>query len=338
MPDLGEGLVEAEIVRWLVSEGQFVEVDAPLVEVETAKSVVELPSPHRGLVSRLHGGVGDSVAVGAPLVTLLPDGTATATLPSGGTATRPSGPSLVAVEAAPAVAAAPPASGRRTPLYGPRGAVVRKVETSRREIPHVTVWVDADATGLLAARRRAAAAARPGLLGLLAWFALDGLRRFPVLNGRVDPERQEIVEAAEVNLGLVVQGERGLVIPVLPAAQALGPDALVAGVRRVVESARTGGGGYRVSGGTFTVNNFGGFGVDGSTPIINHPEVAMLGMGRLTDRPWVVDGGVRPRAVTQLSLTFDHRVCDGDVAGGFLRHVADLVERGALPSDDAPGA
>ncbi|WP_307837590.1 dihydrolipoamide acetyltransferase family protein [Sphaerisporangium melleum] len=378
LPDLGEGLVEAEIVRWLVAPGEPVEVDTPVVEVETAKTVVELPSPHRGRVAVLHGRPGDVVAVGAPLLSFHPPGGPDAAAPSSG---PPGEPAMAGTDPAPSASAggtgmtgtaptlfipagdtgmtgalahapdpgpgpaapgdAAPADGRaggpvvrRRPLDGWRGAVARKVAAAHREIPAVTVWVDADATGLLAARRAVASdpgAPRPGLLALLSWFALDGLRRFPVLNGWVDPDREEIVESAAVHLGLVVQAGHGLDVPVLPDAHTLRAGELADAVRRTVEAARAGRGGHLREPGTFTVNNFGGFGVDGSTPIVNHPEVAMLAMGRVLERPWVVDGAVRPRAIVQLSLTFDHRVCDGDVAGGFLRHVADLVESGDLP-------
>ncbi|MEV6986098.1 dihydrolipoamide acetyltransferase family protein [Sphaerisporangium sp. NPDC051017] len=317
LPDLGEGLVEAEIIRWLVAPGDLVDVDAAVVEVETAKSVVELPSPYRGRVIGLHGEEGDTIGVGSPLVTLGPED-------------EPAPPSLNV--AAPPSAAPVEPSTRRVPLRGARGAVAEKVTASRREIPDVTVWVDADATRLLEGRR-AGRAARPGLLALLAWFALDGLRRFPALNGWVDAERREIVESSDVHLGLVVQAAHGLVVPVLPGAHDLGPGELTDEVRRVVDAARARRP-VRTNGGTFSVNNYGMFGVDGSTPIINHPEVAMLGMGRVIERPWVVAGEVRPRAIAQLSLTFDHRVCDGDVAGGFLRHVADLVEGGLPPAFD----
>ncbi len=166
------------------------------------------------------------------------------------------------------------------------------------------------------------------MLALLAAVCVTGLRRFPELNAYVDTERQEIVQLPHVHLGFAAQTDRGLVVPVVRDAHAMTLAELAAALRERTEAAREG----RLSpsdltGGTFTLNNYGVFGVDGSTPIINHPEAAMLGVGRITDKPWAHKGKVKLRKVTQLSFTFDHRVCDGGVAGGFLRFVADCVER-----------
>ncbi|WP_262403236.1 dihydrolipoamide acetyltransferase family protein [Actinomadura sp. CNU-125] len=220
------------------------------------------------------------------------------------------------------------------PLRGMRRAIADNTARSRREIPDATTWVDADATGLLAVRD-ALRTARPdlgiGLLALLARVCLDGLRRFPELNASVDVERGEIVRHGHVHLGFAAQTDRGLVVPVVRDAHLLTTARLAAELARLTGLARAGKlPPADLTGGTFTLNNYGVFGVDGSTPIINHPEAALLGVGRVTGRPWVVDGAVVPREVTQLSLTFDHRVCDGAAAGGFLRHVADLVENPAV--------
>jgi pyruvate dehydrogenase E2 component (dihydrolipoamide acetyltransferase) len=217
---------------------------------------------------------------------------------------------------------------RRIPLRGARRAAAEKLSRSRREIPEATVWVDVDATGLVEARR-ALNARDPGqpvsLLALLARFAIAGLRRYPELNARV--EADEIVITEQVNLGFAAQTEHGLVVPVVPDAHRLTTRDLSARLAERTAAARE----RRLapadlSGGTFTVNNYGVFGVDGSAAIINHPEVAILGMGRVIDRPWVVDGQLAVRKVTELTLAFDHRVCDGGTAGGFLRYVADCVE------------
>jgi pyruvate dehydrogenase E2 component (dihydrolipoamide acetyltransferase) len=203
-----------------------------------------------------------------------------------------------------------------------------KLSRSRREIPEATVWVDVDATELLAARAaiNARAADRPvSLLALIARFAVAGLARYPELNGRV--EGDEIVLPKAVQLGFAAQTERGLVVPVVRDASAKSMRELSAELTRLTELARDGKlDPSDLSGGTFTVNNYGVFGVDGSAAIINHPEVAILGMGRIIDRPWVVGGELTVRKVTQLTLAFDHRVCDGATAGGFLRYVADCVE------------
>ncbi|GAA4326075.1 hypothetical protein GCM10023178_38610 [Actinomadura luteofluorescens] len=159
----------------------------------------------------------------------------------------------------------------------------------------------------------------------------SGLREFPELNSSVDADRQEIVRYGHVNLGFAAQTDRGLVVPVVRDAHLMTTAQIAAELARLTGLARSGGlPPEALTGGTFTLNNYGVFGVDGSTPIINHPEAALLGVGRVIDRPWVVDGAVVPRKMTQLSLTFDHRVCDGGAAGGFLRFVADCVENPAV--------
>jgi pyruvate dehydrogenase E2 component (dihydrolipoamide acetyltransferase) len=215
-------------------------------------------------------------------------------------------------------------------LRGVRKAIAEKLSRSRREIPDVTIWVDADATGLLDARAAINAASpdrQVSVLALLARITVHALGRFPELNSRVDTDAEEIVQSSAVHLGVAVDSDRGLVVPVIRDAERMNTVQLGEALRENVEAARAGTlAPARMTGGTFTLNNYGVFGVDGSTPIINHPEAALLGIGRIVEKPWVVDGQLAVRKVTQLSLTFDHRVCDGGVAGGFLRYVADCVE------------
>ncbi|MEH1058919.1 dihydrolipoamide acetyltransferase family protein [Micromonospora sp. CPCC 206171] len=445
LPDLGEGLSEAEIVEWRVAVGDVVTVDQSVVEVETAKAVVDVPCPYAGRVVALHGAAGEVRPVGQPLITIAPlDGEgggepaghatyreeeragsgnvligygtghagagrrrrrprlALAPEPTAGATDAPDGKNSPEPAAAPtdlaagrtptaalvispivrrlarergvdlasvrgtgtggvirradveAAAAAPatrlaavpeqpaahvglaPADGQDVviPLTGIRKVIADKLSRSRREIPEVTIWVDVDATGLLETRAAINAAtpdAPVSTLALLARICLSGLRRFPQLNARVDTEGQRIVQSAGVHLGIAAQTDRGLVVPVLRDAQRLTTRELAAALAETTAAARAGTlPPARLTGGTFTLNNYGVFGVDGSTPIINHPEAALLGVGRIVDKPWVVDGQLAVRKVTQLSLTFDHRVCDGGVAGGFLRHVADCVEQPAL--------
>jgi len=242
----------------------------------------------------------------------------------------------------------------RIPLRGVRKVIADKMTTSRREIPDVTTWVDVDATALMAARDEIRAAnpeAGIGLLALLARISVAGLKKFPELNARVDLEAQELVqlrgvnqfpelnarvdlEAQElvqlrgVNLGFAAQSPRGLMVPVVHGAGEMTTAELATALRELTALARDGAlSPAQMTGGTFTLNNYGVFGVDGSTPIINYPEAAMLGIGRIIDRPWAHEGQLALRKVAQLSFTFDHRVCDGSTAGGFLRFVADCVER-----------
>ncbi|WP_160051761.1 dihydrolipoamide acetyltransferase family protein, partial [Nocardiopsis sp. FR26] len=243
-----------------------------------------------------------------------------------------------AAPAAPPAAAPEPAGGvdprtglaesRRAPMGGFRRSVAEALSRSRREIPEATVWVDVDATELV--RLRQAAPDGPGLLSYVARFVLAGLRAYPELNGLVDAERGELVQYDGVNLGLAVQTDRGLVAPAVLGAHRLTTLELDAEIRRLTAAAREG----RVSpaemtGGTFTLNNYGSLRVDGSAAIINHPQVAILGLGRIMDRPWIVDGELTARKITQLSFAFDHRVCDGGAAAGFMRVVADAMENPA---------
>ncbi|WP_431473213.1 2-oxo acid dehydrogenase subunit E2 [Ornithinimicrobium sp. W1665] len=173
------------------------------------------------------------------------------------------------------------------------------------------------------------------MLPLLARIVVAGLARHPELNASVDVEAGEILRHGRVNLGFAAQSPRGLVVPVVHGADAMSTTELASALRELTASAREGTlSPAQMSGGTFTLNNYGVYGVDGSTPIINHPEAGMLGVGRIVEKPWAHRGKVRLRQVTQLSFTFDHRVCDGGTAGGFLRYVADGVERpGTLLAD-----
>ncbi|MET9294464.1 dihydrolipoamide acetyltransferase family protein [Streptomyces sp. NPDC003077] len=226
-----------------------------------------------------------------------------------------------------------PGEAERIPLRGMRGAAAEKFRRSRHEIPDASCWVDADATELLAARKamNVPGAPKVSLLALLARVCTAALARYPMLNSTVDTETNEIVRLSGIHLGFAAQTDRGLVVPVVRDAQARTVEGLSEEIARLTESARNGLLTLaELTHGTFTLNNYGVFGVDGSTPIINHPEAAMLGVGRITPKPWVVDGELAVRQVVQLSLTFDHRVCDGGTAGGFLRFVADCVERPAL--------
>jgi 2-oxoisovalerate dehydrogenase E2 component (dihydrolipoyl transacylase) len=379
LPDLGEGLTEAEIVAWHVQTGDTVTVDQPVVEVETAKAVVEVPVPFAGRVTALHGQPGDVVAVGEPLVTVETDesgnvligygtssgrrrhrparspGDGGVPLPDGGVPppsgrlpvasplirqlARDAGVDLTTIRGSgrgglitrqdvdAAINARQPAVVR-IPIRGLRKSVADKVSRSRREIPEATVWVDVDATEMLSLRAALNAdesAPKISILALLSRFTILALRRHPELNARV--EGDEVVMGPSVHLGFAAQTDRGLVVPVVHDAQAHTLEQLAAAVAERTRRAREGTlGPAELTGGTFTVNNYGVFGVDGSAAIINHPEAAILGIGRIIQRPWVVDGQVVPRQMTELTLAFDHRVCDGGTAGGFLRFIADCVE------------
>ncbi|MFI1993366.1 dihydrolipoamide acetyltransferase family protein [Actinoplanes sp. NPDC020271] len=386
LPDLGEGLTEAEIVRWLVAEGDVVAVDQSIAEVETAKSMVEVPSPYAGRVSVLHAKAGETLAVGEPLITVedvaaetyreeekagsgsVLVGYGTSTAVSSRRHRKPRVPVRPAPHVRPAQVVSPlvrnlarsngvdlgkveptgrggvivradveramagtgaSASGeRRVPLNGFGKAAAAALTRSRAEIPEATVWVDVDATKLWELRESNPDG--PGLLAYLARFTVAALREFPVLNARFDAATQEIVTVDAVNLGIAVQGDRGLMVPAVLGAEKMTTTTLGDHIRRLTAAAREGRvSAEELSGGTFTLNNYGSFGVDGSAAIINHPQVAILGFGRILDRPWVVDGELCVRKITQMSFVFDHRVGDGAVAAGFMRRVADAIENPA---------
>ncbi|MFE9450305.1 dihydrolipoamide acetyltransferase family protein [Streptomyces sp. NPDC006739] len=313
LPDLGEGLAEAEVLEWRVAVGDPVAHDQAVVEVETAKSVVALPSPYAGTVTAVHCRPGEVVGVGAPLFTVEEPAEAAgsgAVLTGYGTSERPG--------RTPPAGPAPAASATRIPWGPAAGKFVR----GHRDTPAVTIWADTDADRLLAAR----GVHGTGLMPLLARACLDALAAFPDLNARVDADRQEIVRQPEVHLGFAAQTDHGLVVPVVRDAGRLALDELAGELARLTRLARNGTlpAAHR-TGGTFTLNNYGGFDVDGATPILNHPQAAMIGVGRITDRPWARDGRVEVRKVVHVSLTFDHRVCDGGTAAGFLRHVVDGI-------------
>jgi 2-oxoisovalerate dehydrogenase E2 component (dihydrolipoyl transacylase) len=390
MPDLGEGLTEGEINRWLVAEGDVVAVDQPIAEITTEKAVVEVPTPFAGRVTALHGGAGDSIAVGAPLISI-EVAASTSEAASGnvlvgyGTseaAPRPRRSAAAAPPASPAQSAAPPASplvrrlaaelgvdlstvagsgpggivtradleragnqdGAEAPTEEPVAAAggVRKALTgvdriaaerlslSHREAPAATAWLRADATRLIELRAELPAGdsdANVTPFAMILRLCVVALREFPRLNAHFDTASNEVVTFTPIHLGAAVQTDRGLVVAVIRDAESKSVRGIADELQRLAIAARDGSiSAAELRGSTFTASNFGAFGVDGGIAIINPPEAAILGVGRISTRPWVVDDYVVPRSVVELSLAFDHRVADGGVAGGFIRHLGDLIE------------
>jgi len=317
LPDLGEGLAEAEVLEWKVAVGDPVAYDQVVAEVETAKSAVTLPSPFAGTVAALHCRAGEILQVGAPLLTVAEEVTAAQGAQSAGSGAVLTG---YGTSGGPRCATRPGRPAIRVPL----GPEAEKFVRGHRDTPAVTIWADTVADGLLTARAEHGV----GLMPLLARACLDALAEFPELNARVDEGRREIVRLPQVHLGFAAQTDHGLVVPVIRDADRLPLDALAAELRQLTDLARRGPlPAEHRTGGTFTLNNYGGFEVDGATPLLNHPQAAMLAVGRITDRPWVTDGRVEARKVVQVSLTFDHRVCDGGTGAGFLRHVVDGIAK-----------
>ena len=353
LPDLGEGLTEGEIARWLVAEGQEIAEDDPLVEVQTDKTTVEIPSPAAGKVARILVSEGDVVPVGTVLVVIGEDGAAPAdeqpaaeppsSVPD---TTRGQSPDVAKrdkVRATPLVrrlaqelgielsglrgtgpqgrvteedvrraatvrGQTPDAAeeGRREPLRGVRRLVAEHMARAHREVPPVT-WVEECDFGKVDLKRLV-----PAVLEAVA----KSLQEFPELNARLDGDT--IVYLERYDLGVAVQTEQGLVVPVVRAADEKNLDELADEVTRLAEAARAGTlAPEEVRGSTFTVTSAGKLGGLLTTPIVNHPEVAILSVGRVAERAVVRDGEIQARPVGTIAITFDHRVVDGARAAEF---------------------
>jgi 2-oxoisovalerate dehydrogenase E2 component (dihydrolipoyl transacylase) len=444
LPDLGEGLPEAELVQWLVAEGDTVALNQTIAEVETAKAVVELPSPHAGVVTALHAAAGDVVEVGSVLISFdvagdeppapaaapgaaapaassdadsgeeaarpnlvgygaaprgagrpqrraragvrAPAGIDTAVLEAAPhdviTATEPVdvvrerprstppvrklakelGVDLALVEAsgatglitradvesyaarvrtldaaaaAPSAAPAPaPADGERVtriPIRGVRKHTAEAMVRSAFTAPHVTTFLTVDVTAtseLIASLRadRALEGHRIGVMAVAAKAVCLALLRHPEVNSRWDAERAEIVQHQYVNLGIAAATERGLVVPNIRDADAMTLVELADAIGELAQVARAGKTApAQMSGGTFSITNVGVFGVDAGTPILNPGEAAILALGAVRRQPWEYEGQIALRDVMTLSLSFDHRLVDGEQGARFLREVAQIL-------------
>lgn len=434
LPDVGEGLTEAEIVSWHVAPGDTVAVDDVIAEIETAKSLVELPSPFSGTVGELLVAEGDTVDVGAPIITVVP-----ADEPAGAPDTheptgpgqhvepessgsvlvgygspsevqtrrrkkpekpvassvgviakppirklardlgvdlaevRPTGPAgevtredvlghaqqasvfrnistpewpAVRDEEIPVAPKAPapaPADSRieEVPVKGVRKATATAMTGSAHTAPHVSVWTDVDATRTMEYVKRLKASpdfadVKVSPLLIVARAVIWAVRRTPMINSAwvEGDDGAKIHVRHYVNLGIAAATPRGLLVPNVKDAHELSMRDLAKALERLTITAREG----KTTpadqqGGTITITNIGVFGMDAGTPIINPGESAIVAMGAIRQKPWVVDGEVRPRWVTTVSGSFDHRVIDGDGISRFLADVASILEEPALLLD-----
>jgi 2-oxoisovalerate dehydrogenase E2 component (dihydrolipoyl transacylase) len=448
LPDVGEGLTEAEIVSWKVKPGDTVVINQVLVEIETAKSLVELPSPFAGTVAELLVDEGQTVDVGTPIITVaatasapapvIPEASldeanaiaetartissesagsaAAAALPEeksapnlvgygakghGGSRRRrgepapvtPTGdvhavarPASVPAAAASAVIARPPVrklakdlgvdlaevvptglAGEITrddvvrqakqasvfrnietpawadereekiPVKGVRKAIATAMVSSAFTAPHVSVFVDIDATRTMEFVKRLKnspdfAGVRVSPLLIVAKALIWAVRRNPTVNSSWTD--QEITVHHYVNLGIAAATPRGLLVPNVKDAQQLSLLELAKALEQLTLTARDGKTQpAEMAGGTITITNVGSFGMDTGTPILNPGEAAILAMGTIKQKPWIVDGEVRPRFVTTVAGSFDHRIVDGDVASRFIADVASIIEEPALLLD-----
>jgi pyruvate/2-oxoglutarate dehydrogenase complex dihydrolipoamide acyltransferase (E2) component len=349
LPDLGEGLTEGEIARWLVAEGQEIAEDDPLVEVQTDKTTVEIPSPAGGKVARILVAEGDVVPVGTVLVVIGEDGAgATRDEPRGQTQGQTLGDRTERVRATPLIrrmaqelgidlesvagtgpqgriteddvrqAASGQASdeGRREPLRGVRRLVAEHMTRAHREVPPVT-WVEECNFSNVELKRLV-----PTVLKAVA----ESLQEFPELNARL--EGDSIVYLDRYDLGVAVQTDQGLVVPVVRACEAKSLDELADEVARLADAAREGTlKPEELRDSTFTVTSAGKLGGLLTTPIVNHPEVAILSIGRVAERPVVRDGELQVRPTATIAITFDHRVVDGARAAEFGLAVIERLQR-----------
>jgi pyruvate/2-oxoglutarate dehydrogenase complex dihydrolipoamide acyltransferase (E2) component len=334
LPDLGEGVREGEIARWLVEVGQEIAEDDPLVEIQTDKTTVEIPSPAAGQVARILVEEGELVPVGTPLVLIGSDADApepkriqvtplvrriASELDVSLDSIKGSGPGGRITEDDVRAAATPREGERREPLRGVRRQIAEHLARSHKEVPAVTVVEECDFTELSAVRGE-----RSYLPYVLA-AAVAGLKEFPELNATLAGD--EIVYWERYDLGVAVQTEGGLVVPVLRGADEKSLDELEAESSRLAEGARAGTlKPEELRGSTFTLTSAGRLGGLFATPLVNHPEVAILGLHRIAERPVVRSGEVVVREVGWLSCTFDHRVVDGARASEFLLGVIARLE------------
>ena len=345
LPDLGEGLTEGEVARWLVVEGQEIAEDDPLVEIATDKTTVEIPSPAGGVVSKILVGEGDVVPVGTVLVVI---GSPTGVAPSA----QDSGRKQTGARARPAHVGTRSANVRATPLVrrvaaelgvnldevegtGPQGRITEQdvrgsgvgesapgerreairgvkrqmlehLTRAHREIPPVTWVEECDFTGVDTKQ----------LLPLVLKAVAESLREFPELNARVDGG--ELVYLERYDIGVAVQTAQGLVVPVVRDVDSRSLEDVEADVKRLAEAAHAGKlAPEELRGGTFTVTSAGKSAGLLTTPLINHPQVAILGVYRIAERPVVRDGEIVVRSMGNVSVTFDHRVIDGKRAADF---------------------
>ncbi|KZF06369.1 MAG: dihydrolipoamide acetyltransferase family protein [Rhodococcus sp. (in: high G+C Gram-positive bacteria)] len=401
LPDLGEGLTEAELITWLVKVGDTVELNQVIAEVETAKASIELPSPYAGTVIALHAEEGATVEVGTAIIDIADEsdtaepaehgepetaehvpvlvgygvvgegasrrGNRTATsapdAPIAAQSSRPlasppvrfvaeqEGIDLAEVPATGAhgevtredIAAflsraeEPPVSSvedkneTRTPIKGVRKHTAAAMVSSAFTAPHVTEFITVDVTPTVELVEKLRATGhfrdiRLTPLALVAKALLIALRANPSLNSEWDEKNQEIVTKGYVNLGIAAATPRGLMVPNIKNAHKLGLKDLAHALNVLTATAKDGNTGQEdLADGTITITNVGVFGVDSGTPILNPGEAAILCFGAIRRQPWEFEGEIALRSMTTLSLSFDHRLVDGEQGSRFLSDIASLL-------------
>jgi pyruvate dehydrogenase E2 component (dihydrolipoamide acetyltransferase) len=386
LPDIGEGIAEGEILKWMVKEGDQVKEDQPIVEIMTDKVNVQIPSPRTGRVAKILVKEGDMAKVGE---TIMDDGSGPAPSPPPPPATKSS--TVSAAPPQPRQASSPPGAvlatpatrrlarelgvdiatvkgsgpqGRVTdedvrktspggsaqttvtvqrpaqvggreelvPLRGIRRTIAERMVKSQQTAAQVTHVDEADMTELVQLREAfKGSAEKRGVhltyLPLILKALVPALKEFPYLNSSLDEQAGNIVLKHYYNIGIATDTEQGLVVPVVKDVDRKDIFELAGEIEKLAEKARNGTLTLdEVRGSTFTITNVGSIGGIFATPIINLPEAAILGLHKISKRPVVRDGKVEIRDVTNLSLTFDHRILDGAYAARFLSRVIDIIQ------------
>ena len=381
-PDVGEGIAEAEIIRWLVKEGDAVKEDQDLLEVETDKAILTLNSPYTGKVTKLHGKAGDIIKVGDVLTTFdaggkaatvveaekKDSGTVVGTLsdnevvevirpvqatPAVRTLAKQTGIDLARVEGTGPggritkedveraatktaqqanVEADTYGSVEKVPLRGIRRTVAKRMAEASKRVAEVTIWEDADITELeqVRAKERKVAEEKGVKLTYLPFLikaVIPALNGHPYFNASLDEAAEAIILKKYLNIGIAVDTTDGLIVFVIKDADKKNILDLAKETATLAEKARLRKIDlHELKGSTFTITNYGVVGASYGTPIINYPEVAILGLGKIEDRPVVRSGQIAIRKIMPLSLAFDHRVIDGVEAGRFLGVVIQHLE------------
>ena len=369
-PDVGEGIDAGELVEWHVTEGQVVREEDPMADVQTDKAMVAIPCPTSGRVLELRFSVGEMVPVGAVMAVFEADGVSpqpppvVAAAQAPAAAARPSPPlaspavrrraNELGIDLAGVQGSGPggrvepqdlecaPGGDRAEPLRGVRRTIARTMTEAWRTIPHIIDYREADATALLHWRAELREQAQDERLRraltitpLLLRVAVDALRRHPYVNASIDMVAEQITLHGDYNIGVATAAPDGLIVPVVRGADAKQMSELALEIAELTRAARE----RRVrpeqlTGGTFTLNNYGSLGVWLGTPIIKPGEVANLGVGRVQERAVVVDGQVVVRPIVALSVSGDHRVLDGHTLGAFVSDVVALIEDPAPVAGD----
>jgi pyruvate dehydrogenase E2 component (dihydrolipoamide acetyltransferase) len=369
LPDLGEGITEGELRKWLVREGDTIEEHQTVLEIETDKAIVEVPSPRKGKVVKINKEVGEIVKVGEVLITIAEEGE---TIEE-----RPKSVSVVGVLpeeeeeilATPAVRALAKELGvklemikgsgpggnitkddvikasekvkkaedqygitERVPLKGLRRTIAKNLVTTHQTMAFVTVMDEADITDLWNIREREKNVLQEkGIhLTFLPFFikaVQHSLAEHPYLNASVDGGTEEIILKKYYNIGIAVDTPDGLMVPVIRDVDKKTVRELASEIQDLSQKAKE----RKIKleemrGSSFSISNWGHFGATFATPIINYPDAAILGTGRISDKPWVKDGQIVIRKILPISLTFDHRVTDGADAATFLSKVIRYLE------------